>query len=167
MAITRPEEVFLLLLSHARQGAERSTNVYQEISQLAKDPEIEQTLQARAFVSKQTVATLDECFRLIGQQPIKLSGRLEEVFAEDFRRELNEIESPVARKLFILAKVAHLQNMRIGEYVALTAAADATGRHNLGMLLESCLADNVAFGERTRRFVRNAIEARVAERKAA
>lgn len=167
MAITRPEEVFLLLLSHARQGAERSTNVYQEISQLAKDPEIEQALAARAFVSKQTVATLDECFRLIGQQPIKLSGRLEEVFAEDFRRELNEIESPVARKLFILAKVAHLQNMRIGEYVALTAAADATGRHNLGMLLESCLADNVAFVERTRRFVRNAIEARVAERKAA
>ena len=79
MAITKAEEVFLLLLSHARHGAERSANVYQEISQLAKDPEIEKTLEARAFVSKQTVATLDECFRLIGQQPVKLSGRLEEV----------------------------------------------------------------------------------------
>jgi ferritin-like metal-binding protein YciE len=167
MAITKPEEVFLLLLSHARHGAERATNVYQEISQLAKDPEIEQALEARAFVSKQTVATLDECFRLIGQQPVKLSGRLEEVFAEDFRRELNEIQSPVARKLFFLAKLAHLQNLRIGEYVALTAAADATGHHNLGMLLESCLADNIAFVERTRRFVRNAIEAKVSERKAA
>jgi len=167
MAITKAEEVFLLLLSHARHGAERSANVYQEISQLAKDPEIEKTLEARAFVSKQTVATLDECFRLIGQQPVKLSGRLEEVFAEDFRRELNEIQGPVARKLFILAKVAHLQNLRIGEYVALTAAADATGRHDLGMLLESCLADNMAFVERTRRFIRNAIEAKVSERMAA
>ncbi len=167
MAMTKPEEVFLLLLSHARQGAERSANIYQEVGQLAKDPEIEQALEARAFVSKQTLATLDECFRLIGQKPVKLTGRLEEIFAEDFRRELNEIQSPVARKLYILAKVAHLQNMRIGEYVALTAAADATGHYNIGMLLESCLADNIAFVERTRRFVRNAIITKVGERIAA
>jgi ferritin-like metal-binding protein YciE len=167
MPITKPEEVFLLLLSHARHGAERAANVYQEISQQAKDPDVEQALEARAFVSKQTVATLDECFRQIGQQPIKLSGRIEEVFAEDFRRELNEIQSPVARKLFILAKIAHLQNLRTGELVVLTAAADATGRHGLGMLLESCLADHLAFVERTRRFIRNAIEAKVGERMAA
>lgn len=167
MAMSKPEEVFLLLLSHARQGAERSSNFYEEIGQLAKNPEIEKALAARAFVSKKVLATLDECFRLIGQQPVKLSGRLEEVFAEDFRRELNDIQSPVARHLFILAKVAHLQNLRLGEYVALTAAADATGHHDIGMLLESCLADNIAFVERTRRFVRQAVEAKLSERVAA
>ena len=167
MAMSRPEEVFLLLLSHARQGAERAANIYQEIGQLAKNPEIEKALEARAFVSKKVLATLDECFRLIGQQPVKLTGRLEDVFVEDFRRELNEIQSPVARHLYIMAKIAHLQNLRLGEYVALTAAADATGHHNIGMLLESCLADNIAFVERTRRFVRRAIEAKLSEKVAA
>jgi ferritin-like metal-binding protein YciE len=167
MATSRPEEVFVLLLSHARQGAERAANIYQEIGQLAKNPEIEKALEARAFVSKKVLATLDECFRLIGQQPIKLTGRLEDVFVEDFRRELNEIQSPVARHLYIMAKIAHLQNLRLGEYVALTAAADATGHHNIGMLLESCLADNIAFVERTRRFVRGAIEAKLSEKVAA
>jgi ferritin-like metal-binding protein YciE len=167
MAMTKPEEVFVMLLSHARQGAERAANAYQEISQLAEQPEIEEALQARAFVSKKVVATLDECFRLIGQQPVKLSGRLEEVFIEDFRRELNEIQSPVARHLFILSKIAHLQNLRIGEYVALTAAADATGHYNVGVLLESCLADNVVFVERTRRLIRNVVEAKAGTRVAA
>ncbi len=167
MATSRPEEVFLLLLSHARQGAERAANIYQEIGQLAKNPEIEKVLEARAFVAKKVLATLDECFRLIGQQPIKLTGRLEDVFVEDFRRELSEIQSPAARHLYIMAKIAHLQNLRLGEYVALTAAADATGHHDIGMLLESCLADNIAFVERTRRFVRRAIEAKLSEKVAA
>ena len=167
MATSRPEEVFLLLLSHARQGAERAANIYQEIGQLAKNPEIEKILEARAFVAKKVLATLDECFRLIGQQPIKLTGRLEDVFVEDFRRELSEIQSPAARHLYIMAKIAHLQNLRLGEYVALTAAADATGHHDIGMLLESCLADNIAFVERTRRFVRRAIEAKLSEKVAA
>jgi ferritin-like metal-binding protein YciE len=167
MPTSRPEEVFLLLLSHARQGADRAANIYQEIGQLAKNPEIEKALEARAFVSKKVLATLDECFRLIGQQPVKLTGRLEDVFVEDFRRELNEIQSPVARHLYIMAKIAHLQNLRLGEYVALTAAADATGHHNIGMLLESCLADNIAFVERTRRFVRGAIEAKLSDKVAA
>jgi len=37
---------------------------------------------------------IDRCFELIGEQPVKLSGRLQEVFVEDFRKELAEIQKP-------------------------------------------------------------------------
>ena len=96
-----------------------------------------------------------------------MSGRLQEVFVEDLRRELNEIESPVARHLFILAKANHLIHFRIGEYVALIAAADVTGHYGVGVLLESCLAEKLAFVERTRRLIRNIIEGRTAAKMAA
>jgi len=43
---------------------------------------------------------------------VKLTGRLQEIFLEDFRKELNEIESP-AKHLFILAKLSHLTHLRI------------------------------------------------------
>ena len=86
---------------------------------------------------------------------------------EDFRKELNEIHSPIARRLLVLAKVTHLTHLRIGEYVFLTAAADLTGNHGVGVLLESCLADKLAFVERNRRLIRHIVEARVAERKGA
>ena len=55
----------------------------------------------------------------------------------------------------------------MGEYVALIAAADITGHFGVGVLLESCLADKLAFVERTRRLIRNLIEGKMAARLAA
>ena len=164
MSVKNPKEFFVVLLSELRQGTERTTKIFQEISQVAQNPDIKEALEARAFVSDKVLATLDQCFKLIGEQPVKLSGRMHDMFVEDFRKELAEIESPVARHLFILAKANHLIHLRIAEYVTLIAAADMTGHYGVGVLLESCLADTLAFVERTRRLIRNVIETKVAER---
>jgi ferritin-like metal-binding protein YciE len=167
MPVKNPRETFLMVLSDVRQGAEKSSKIYQEMGQMAQDPAVKEALEARAFISDKTLATLDQCFKLIGEQPVKLSGRLQEMFVEDFRKELSEIQNPAARRLFILAKLIHLTHFRIGEYVALVAAADLAGHHGVGVLLESCLADKLAFVERTRRLIRNMAEERIAERIAA
>lgn len=167
MPVKDPKELFVLMLSDLRQGTERTTKIFQEVSQVAQDPDIKEALEARVFISGGTLAKIDQCFKLIGEQPVKPSGRLQEVFVEDFRRELAEIQSPVARHLFILAKATHLIHLRMAEYVTLIAAADLTGHYAVGVLLESCLADKVAFVERTRRLIRKIAEARVAERLAA
>jgi ferritin-like metal-binding protein YciE len=167
MPARTPKELFVLLLSDVRQGTEKAAKIYQEIGQMAEDSEVKEALEARAFVSEKTLATLDQCFKLIGEKPVKFTGRIQEIFVEDFRKQFAEIEGPVARKLFILAKLNHLTHLRIGEYVALVAAADVSGHYGVGVLLESCLADRLAFVERTRRLIRNVIETRVAERKGA
>jgi ferritin-like metal-binding protein YciE len=167
MSVKNPHELFVMLLSNVRHGTERTTKIFHEISQVAQTPDIKEALEARAFVSQRTLEKLDQCFKLIGEQPVKLSGRLHDVFAEDFRKELAEIESPVARHLYILAKVNHLIHLRIGEYVALIAAADMTGHYGVGVLLETCLAEKLAFVERTRRLIKNLIEHKVATKLAA
>jgi ferritin-like metal-binding protein YciE len=167
MPVKDPKDVFLALLSNVRQGAERGTKIYQEISELAQDPDIKEALEARAFISEQAVAKLDRCFELIDEKPMKGTGRIQDVFVEDFRRELAEIQSPIAKHLFILAKANQMNHLRIGEYVTLTAAADLTGHYAFGVLLETCLADKLAFVERNRRLIRHLAEARVVERMAA
>ncbi len=164
MAAKNAREVFVHLLSNVRQGTERSTKVFQEISQVAQDPDVKEALEQRVFISDQILARLDQCFKLIGEKPVQLSGRLHDVFVEDFHKELAEIQAPAAKRLFILAKALHLMHLRIAEYVALIAAADVTGHYGVGVLLESCLADKLAFVERTKRLVRNVVEAKVAER---
>jgi len=93
---------------------------------------------------------------------VKLSGRLQEVFVEDFRRELAEIQNPIAKHFFVLTKASHLIHFRIAEYAALVAAADMTGHYAVGVLLESCLADKLAFVERTRRLIRNLVATKLA-----
>src|SRR5438477_7891396 len=158
MPVNNPKEMFVHLLSDLRQNSERSAKFYQEISQVAQQPEIKEALEARAFVSEKVLATLDQCFKLIGEQPVKVTSRLHDILVEDFRKELAEIQNPVAKQLFVLAKVIHLTHLRIAEYVALVAAADITGHHGVAVLLESCLADKLAFVERTRRMIRHAVE---------
>lgn len=164
MAAKNPKEVFVMLLSDARNNTERATKVYQEIGQIAQNPDVKEALEARAFISEKNLEALDRCFKLIGEQPVKLSGRLHDVFVEDFKKELAEIQSPAAKHLYILAKATHLAHLRFAEYVVLIAAADVTGHFGVGVLLESVLADKLAFLERTRRLVRHIIEGKVAER---
>ena len=164
MPVNNPKKLFVQLLSGLRQGTERSTKVYQEISKFAEDPDVKEALEARAFVSEKVLATLDQCFKLIGEQPVKVSSRLHDIFVEDFRRELAEIQNPVAKHLFILVKAIHLTHLRIAEYAALVAAADVTGHYGVGVLLESCLADKLAFVERTRRLIRNVVEVKMAKK---
>jgi len=167
MIVKNQKELFVMLLSDARQNAERSTKLYQEISQAAQDPDVKEALESRAWISEKDLAAIDRCFQLIGEQPVKLNGRLQEVFVEDFRRELAEIQNPIAKHIYVLAKASHLVHLRMAEYVALVAAADVTGHYAVGVLLESCLADKVAFVERTRRLIRNFVATKLAAKAAA
>jgi ferritin-like metal-binding protein YciE len=159
MPIKTPKELVVSLLSDLRNGAERTAKIYEELGQVAQDPAIKEALDAREFISSQIISRLDECFRLLGEKAMKHSGRLHDVFIEDFRKELAEIQSPLARRIFILAKATRLMHLRVGEYVALIAAADVTGHPAIGVLLESCLADKLAFVERTRRLIREQLRA--------
>jgi ferritin-like metal-binding protein YciE len=163
---TTPKDTFLLLLSHVRQSSEKAATIYQEFGQVVQDPQIKEALEARAFLSQKTLATLNQCFKVIGEEPVKLPGRLQEVFLEDFRKELAEIQAPAAKRLFVLAKLIQLTHLRIGEYAALTAAADAAGHYGVGVMLETCLADKLVFVERTRRLIHHMVETRIAERAA-
>jgi ferritin-like metal-binding protein YciE len=157
------KEVFVMLLSNARHHTERTIKAYETIGQLAENPDVKNALKARQFISKQNLRTLDDCFEMIGEKPAKLSGRLQEAFIEDFKRELAEIQEPAARQLYVLAKLTHLAHLRLAEYAALITAADATGNYGVGVLLESVLPDKSANLERDRRLVRHLIAGRIKE----
>ena len=143
MSPKTPKDVFSMLLSNVRSNTERATLIYEEVGKVAEETEVKEALGARAFTSKQILAKIDECFRLIGEKPVNKPTHLHDMFVEDFRKELGEIQSPVARRLYVLAKLRHLAHLRTGEYV---------------------LADKLAFVERTRRLIRKAVEANLVEK---
>src|SRR5262249_39801744 len=150
MPLKTPKDLFVLMLSDLRHGAERSHQIYDELGKAAQEPEIKAALDAREFISSQILSRLDECFRLIGEKPVPRNQRLFDTFIENFREELKEIQSVPVRRLFVLSKAIRLMHFRIGEYQALIAAADALEHPAVGVLLESCLADKLAFAERTK-----------------
>jgi ferritin-like metal-binding protein YciE len=166
MSINDPMDAFVALLSHARATTERSTKIYTELGELAENPEVKTALSARAFVQAGSLAKIDEAFRLIGKTPIEFPGKLTEMMAENFRNELKEIKSTPVRRLYVLAKAVQVAHFRIGEWVALVAAADLTENYGVGVLLETCLAEDLAFAERTRRIIRKIAKEKIAARQA-
>jgi len=167
MPIKNPKELFGLLLTNVRQSAQRETAIFQELSKLVHDTEIKEALDARIFLSEKNTSILDECFRLNGQEPMKVTGRIHDVLVDELRKELGEIQSPIARHLFILAKAQQLIHFRMGEFITLIAAANMTGDYGVSVLLESCLADKVAFVERARHLVKHVFESKAAGKLAA
>ena len=97
MPVQNPKELFIQLLSNLRQGTERSTKFYQELSQLAGDPDVKEALEARAFIAEKVLATQDQCFKLISEKPMAGNSRFQDILVEDFRKELAEIQNPAAR----------------------------------------------------------------------
>ena len=167
MPVNSPKELFVKMLSDVRLRTEQSTKIYEELSEIAQDSNIKEALQSRAFLQEKVLGALDRCFKLIGEKQVPTSGHLQEVFVEDFRRDLAEMQAPAAKALFVMIKANQLVHLRIAEYVALIAMADVTGHFGVGVLLESCLADKLAFVERTRRLIRNTIDTKQAVRLAA
>lgn len=164
MAVKNPRELFVRLLSGVRHGTEQGTKLYHEISKLAEDPEVKEVLEARAFISEQGLSTIDQCFKAVGEKPMKVSTQVHDVFADEFRKEFVEIEDRPTRRLYLLARANQLNQLRVGEYASLVAAADISGHAGVGVLLSSCLADRIAFGERTNRIVRQIAETRMGKK---
>lgn len=167
MPVKDPQQMFVMLLSNVRQGANRSRDIYHMLSDAAEKPEIKEALNARAFVSDKVLNTIDECFKIINAQPMELSGRIEDAWVEDFRSKLSEMESPEVRHLYILSKAHQLNHLRMGEYGILIEMADAMHHYGVGLLLGTCLADKAAFMERTRHLLRRIVEGRIEQRMAA
>src|ERR1700756_3697304 len=113
MIIENPYELFVLLLSNVRQDTERTTEMFQDFSKVTQTADVKEALNARVFLSKRVVEKLDECFKLIGEQPVKLSGRLRDFFLEDFLKGLADIKSPIARELYVFVKDSQLIHLFI------------------------------------------------------
>ncbi len=164
MPVKNPRELFVTLLSAARQSSERWANIYQEMSHQTQDPDIKEALESRSWVLEKDLSAIDRCFQLIGEQPTQFSGRLQEVLVEDFRKEVSEIQNPGAKAIFVLAKASTLAHLQVATYEALVAAADVSGHYAVGLLLETCLSDKLVFIDRTRRLIRNLVANKVAAR---
>jgi hypothetical protein len=96
MAIQMPEELFLNLLSRMHQAEQREPRFADGLSWFVQNSTIREALEVRAYLGKQEAANVEECFRLLGEQPRTITPiRFEEVLAEDTRRELDAIQSPV------------------------------------------------------------------------
>ena len=91
-------------------------------------------------------------------------ARIYDALAEDFRKEVSDVEASTTRRFYILAKLNNLAHLRAAEFKTLIAAADVSGNYGVAALLETCLADKLALAERTQQWLRRIAETEMVER---
>src|ERR1051326_6957361 len=84
MPINNSKELYIKMLSDVRQRTEHMTKIYQELSGVVQDPSIKETLESRVFLQDKILSSLDRWFKLIGEKPVALSGRLHDVYVRIF-----------------------------------------------------------------------------------
>lgn len=154
MAIQSGEDLVMAMMNNLYTSETRLTQFLEELSREAQDKEVKDVLSVRAMLSKQNIANLDECFRLMGKQPSKNESRFAEVLKEDFQREFQTIQNPALKALYVLAQVRRVQNFHLAEYRSLATIARVMDRPAIAVLLEHNWADKAEFVESTRELVR-------------
>jgi len=162
MPIATPKDLFVVMLSDLRHGAERSQIVYKELAEAAQDPEIKEVLDARASITGNILSRLDECFNLIGEKPVPADLKVREEFVENFRKELAEIKAPLVRKLFVLSRAHRLLHLRIAEHEALIAASGMLAHPAVRLHLEAILAEKRAHAEALKRLIAERVREKIA-----
>jgi esterase/lipase len=158
MPIKEPKQLFVKILSDLRQHEYGLADTLNTLRENAQDQNIKEYFESLAYLSEKNVETLDRCFKMIKETPVKTDDKLKELFLEDFKKEVNEIQSPLAKIVYFLAKANHLMNVRAGEWVTTIAMSNISGNHGVGVLLGSCFAQKLAFIKLARRRIRTLIE---------
>ena len=168
MSLTSIKDLFVKSLNELRMHEERTAEILQQISAATTDLDIKEVVDSHVFLKSQILDTVDRCFGFIGEAPAKIApDRLHDVFAEDFRRQIAEIQSPTTKHLFALSRMNYLMHLRVAEYATLTSLADFSGHYAVGVLLETCLAEKRAFVERARHLMKRIVDSEAAKRIAA
>ena len=118
MPIKTPKELFVVMLSDLRHGAERSHTYYRNWPSGGRpgDQRGPGCARLHLFADSEQARRVLQTHR--GEAAPEDEGFYDE-FVQGFRKELAEIQSPLVRKMFVLSKASRLMHLRIGEYMAL------------------------------------------------
>ncbi len=158
MPVKEPKDLFVKILSDLRQHEYGLADTLNTLRENVQDQGIKEYFESLIYLSEKNVDTIDKCFKMINEKPVKTDDKLKELFLDDFKKEFNELESPLVKILYFTAKANHLMNVRAGEWMTLIEMSDISGNRGVSLLLGSVFSQKVAFVKKARRRLRAIIE---------
>ncbi|MGI5835066.1 MAG: DUF892 family protein [Chloroflexota bacterium] len=154
MAIQNAEELFIIVLSNVHAREKKAKQLWQDMSKMAQDDDVKQVLSTRAHLTQQSIDNLEECFRILGKQPVQTDTKMHDILVDDFQRELNAIQQPGLKTLYIIHKAREIALIHAAAYTGLISMAELMDNIPISALLETNLASKMVFAERVRELVR-------------
>jgi ferritin-like metal-binding protein YciE len=148
MSITNIKQLYIKMLSDVQKREESASTIFKTLRETAQEQQVKEILDSAIYLTETATTTLDRCFKLLGEKPVPTDNRLQEVFVEDFKKELEMIQFLPAKTLFVASKASHLMQIRTAELESLIQISDASGHSGISLLLDSVLAQKRVFVDR-------------------
>ena len=92
MGIYNTRELYIKMLSDVLKREERVSEIFTMLREIAQDSRIKELLDSAMYLTENSCASLDRCFKMIGEKPVASESKLLDVFIDDFKRNSNRFK---------------------------------------------------------------------------
>ena len=137
-----PEDIFSFKLGSAREMEQDALAALEELQGETNRAEIRDVLAAHAAETKRHVVNVEECFRLLGEEPDTSPNPVTKGLAAEAKASLEKTDASIVDAV-ILAGAIETEHLEIATYEVLIPNADARGAQDVKALLQHNLDDEL------------------------
>ena len=141
MAVQNPGDLFQYQLSSAYFTRQRAMHFLPMVEQHSDNPQIKQLVGNHLDMIQQQVPQLEECFRMMGMEPMDLPPQAMQGLQGEFELFLEQDPSPEMLNLFCLGSIAQMTHHGIAIYRLLLEEARAMGESPCLSILAEILSE--------------------------
>jgi ferritin-like metal-binding protein YciE len=136
--LTTPEEIFSFKLGAALTMEQKLVEVLEELEEHAQREEIRQALREHCEETRQHVATIEQCFRLLGEEVDDSPCPTIEAMAKEGKATIKKTDESIVDAV-ILTAASESEHHEIAVYETLITNAEARGTFEVAELLKQNL----------------------------
>lgn len=141
MAIRNPGELFQHQLSAAYSVEQRILRLLPLMDQYTDNPQLKQLAGNHLAETERQVMRLEECFRMMGLEPVEVRSHAFEGLQADLQLFLDQAPSQEMLSLYSLDFLAQVEALEIATYRSLLEKARSMGESACQMALAETLAE--------------------------
>ncbi len=139
MPVQSPRDLFVYGLSEMHSAEQSILQQLPQLEQVCQNPQVKQTLSNHITETQRQVSRLQECFRLLGVQPMSVTCHAVDCMQQDFQSFMQQNPSRDVIDLFCLGAAGKTEHYEIASYTGLIDKARAMGQSQVVSLLEDNL----------------------------
>jgi ferritin-like metal-binding protein YciE len=136
--LSTPEEIFSFKLGAALTMEQKLVEVLEELEEQAQREEIKQALREHAEETRQHVANIEQCFRLLGEDVDDSPCPTIEAMAKEGKATLKKTDESIVDAV-VLTAASESEHHEIAVYETLITNAEARGAFEVAGLLKQNL----------------------------
>jgi len=140
--LNTPEDIFSFKLGAALKMEQDALGQLEELQEKTNRDEIRAALAGHAEETKRHITNVEECFRLLGEEPDTSPNPVTKGLAAEGKASLKKTDDAIVDAV-ILAGAIETEHLEIATYEILIPNADARGAQDVKALLQHNLDDEL------------------------